>query len=479
MIKDNINIKAITNILIENERRNSIIYAKFNPITGEGSVGERVKCTISDFPIRNQWLPKRVMKIPLVRQLAEAGSITRFLTDYMGVEDNPDDRLKVIEQFVRMRSREDFPFWAATFVYIKNKGGGEDVLFRLTRPQRRFVERLEKLRIAGKPIRIILLKARQWGGSTTSQLYMAWLQLLHKIGLNSLIIAHQGVGSDEIKDMFDRMIKKYPVEMLHKIDELYNKNEPKLVGVGKSGSIYRVPQRNCKIKIGTAERPDSCRGGDYNLVHLSEVGIWKATEGKKPEDIVRSACSGILLKPYTMIVYESTANGTGNFFHREYTAAKKGDSQFEAMFVSWFDIEQYTLAFNSDKEKQGFAEWLYKNRNNENTSSEREECGKYLWWLWEKGATLEAINWYIAERRKYNDHGQMAAEFPSDDMKPLFIQERVCLTNTRWTQCVVPARNLNMSAKSTPMQTKARTLCRTCVLWKTNRGCYIFGNFLK
>ena len=58
MIKGNINIKAITNILIENERRNSIIYAKFNPITGEGSVGGRVKCTISDFPIRlyvNLW----------------------------------------------------------------------------------------------------------------------------------------------------------------------------------------------------------------------------------------------------------------------------------------------------------------------------------------------------------------------------------------------------------------------------------------
>lgn len=51
-----------------------------------------------------------------------------------------------------------------------------------------------------------------------------------------------------------------------------------------------------------------------------------------------------------MIVYESTANGTGNFFHREYTAAKEGKSQFEAMFVSWFDIEQYTLAFDSDKE---------------------------------------------------------------------------------------------------------------------------------
>ena len=61
--------------------------------------------------------------------------------------------------------------------------------------------------------------------------------------------------------------------MLYKIDEAYNENEPKIVGVGKSGSISRIPQRNCKIKIGTAERPDSCRGGDYNLVHLSDVGI--------------------------------------------------------------------------------------------------------------------------------------------------------------------------------------------------------------
>ena len=155
-----------------------------------------------------------------------------------------------------------------------------------------------------------MLKARQWGGSTTTQLYMAWLQFLHKKGLNSLIIAHQGSGSDEIKDMFDRMIADYPVEMLHPLGDAWSENEVKMVGVGKSGSIHRVPQRNCKIKIGTAERPDSCRGGDYNLVHLSEVGLWRKTEGKSPEDIVRSACSGILYRPLTMIVYESTANGT-------------------------------------------------------------------------------------------------------------------------------------------------------------------------
>ena len=87
------------------------------------------------------------------------------------------------------------------------------------------------------------------------------------------------------------------------------------------------------------------------------------------------------------------------------------------MFVSWFDIEQYSLAFDSEKKKKKFAEWLWKNRNNDNIPSDREEPGKYLWWLWNKGATLEAINWYVEERKKYNDHGQMAAEFPSDDVE--------------------------------------------------------------
>lgn len=406
--------EAIQAIIKENGRRNAEIYAKFDPVSGEGSVGERKRVVIDDFPISVQWLPVEMLRVPLVRQIVECGSVRAFLTDNLNVEYTEEDRLKVIEQFVRIRCRYDFAFWAAVFVYIKRKGGGEDVLFRLSRPQRRFVEKLERLRKAGKPIRIVLLKARQWGGSTVSQLYMAWLQLVHKVGLNSLIIAHQGAGSDEIKDMFDRMIKAYPVEMLHKLGEAYDANEPKLVGVGKSGSIYRVPQRNCKIKIGTAERPDSCRGGDYNLVHLSEVGLWKATEGKKPEDIVRSACSGVLYRPYTMIVYESTANGTGNFFQREYDMASKGKSQFEAMFVSWFDIEIYSTPVD---DILSFAANLYDNRNNDNVASSREESGKYLWWLWEKGATLEAIHWYILERAKYNEHASMASEYPSDDVE--------------------------------------------------------------
>lgn len=419
----------IDKIIQENEQRRSVVFAPFNPITGKGSIGQRVAFTISDYPISTQYLPVEMMDEPLVKSLSKAGSVDNLIRDVLDLPVTDDAREKVIEKFIRIRVKYDFPFWTAMFAYIKRKGGGVDVLFRLNRPQRKLITRLEKMRKAGKPIRLILLKARQWGGSTAIQIYMAWLQLVHEVGLNSLIIAHQGTGSDEIKDMFDRMIKAYPIEMLHELGEAYALNEAKLVGVGKSGSIFRVPQRNCKIKIGTAERPNSCRGGDYNLVHLSEVALWKETDGKKPEDIVRSACSGILLMALTMIIYESTPNGVGNFFHKEYLDAKKGISQFEAMFVAWFEIEQYELPFESDAERYEFASMLYANRHNDELGSDREEPGTYLWRLWEKGATLEAIHWYVSERSKYTNHGSMASEYPSDDIEAFTFSGRKVFSN--------------------------------------------------
>lgn len=415
-LKENNEIDAI---LREDDRRQAVFSATFDPVSGLGSLGERVPLRLSDFAIPIQYIPVEMSKVPLVAQLSSSGSIAAFLTNVLGVTPCESDRAKVADQLIRIRCRFDFPFWAATLVWIHNKDAGADVLFRLRYPQRILVSRFEEKRKAGLPIRLILLKARQWGGSTTTQLYMAWLQFFHRRGLNSLIIAHQGTASDEIKDMFDTMIRRYPASMLHPLGEPYSEDETKLEGVGKSGSTSRVPQRGCKIKIGTAERPDGCRGGAYSLVHLSEVGLWRKTDGKSPEDIVRSACSGILLRPLTMIVMESTANGTGNFFHSEYSAAANPDvpSQFDALFISWFQIEQYSIPFDSQSEKRNFAESLWRNRLSDLATSSREEPGKYLWWLWQKGASLEAINWYVRERAGKNSHAVMASEYPSDDVE--------------------------------------------------------------
>ncbi len=432
--------RNIQDILKENARRKQEADAIFDPISGLGSTGRRFHFKVQG--LDEMWLPEPMRSEPDVRDLLEAGSLDSLLQRRLGRHITQRDRENGALRFRRLRMLHDFPYWAASCAYIKNKSGGDDMLFRLNRPQRRLVEKFEEMRTAGRPIRLILLKARQWGGSTCSQLYMAWLQLVHRQGLNSLIIAHQGVGSDEIKDMFDRMMDRYPEELLYPVGEKPPRAEKRVEWVGKSRSMIRVNARNCKIKVGTAERPDSCRGGDYSLVHCSEVGIWKKTLGKTPEQILRSACSGVLLQPLTMIVYESTANGTGNFFHREYEAARRGESQFDSLFISWFEIAQYSLPL-SDEERTSLAVKLFEGHSQEAARSDREQPGSYLWWLWQKGATLEAIAWYISERSKYSEHGLMASEYPSDDVEAFVhsgarVFDRYKVENLR-SGCVRPA----------------------------------------
>ena len=103
-------------------------------------------------------------------------------------------------------------------------------------------------------------------------------------------------------------------------------------------------------------------------------------------------------------VYESTANGTGNFFHDEWLRANKpeGDkdkSQMEPFFVPWFEIELYEKPFDSDNERDEFAAWLLRNMDNEKSDGS-PDAGTYYWWLWSLGATLENIHWYINERKE-------------------------------------------------------------------------------
>ena len=152
-------IDPVETILRENDRRTREINRTFNPISGEGSLGDRIKVHIPDFVIPLQWIPVEMACVPLVRMIVKAGSIAAFLSDCLAVEPEPSEVVKVQRQLIRLRCRYDFPFWAATFVKIKNKEGGDDVLFRLRHPQRILVSRFEKKRKAGMPIRLILLKA--------------------------------------------------------------------------------------------------------------------------------------------------------------------------------------------------------------------------------------------------------------------------------------------------------------------------------
>lgn len=125
-------------ILIENARRNSAVASDPDPVAGDPDDPDRSPYIFGD---KTYMLPSAMLADP------------RLLT----VSNERD--------LARLRFRHDFPFWAVTCAVINDKITSRDIPFRLNRPQRRLVSLLERERRAGRPLRLIMLKARQWGGS--------------------------------------------------------------------------------------------------------------------------------------------------------------------------------------------------------------------------------------------------------------------------------------------------------------------------
>ena len=409
---------SIEELIKEDSIRVARIRAPYDPIKGIGAVGERKSVHIPDLFPHDMNLPLPMLDNKFIKEILKHGGIDLFCQSRYG-ECTPDIRNKVIRQFYKIRCRHDFCFAAYAYFEIKNKEGGKNIHFKLTYPQRYLLGVLEGMRLAGEPIRIILLKARQWGGSTLVQLYIAWIQLFWKEGWYSVIVAQDASTSRKIKAMYSKMLEMFPPWLIDCPDDAELAFTPyegsqldSIITYGKGTNITTA--RDTVITIGTYNNPTSGRGGDMSCVHYSEVGLWEDTDGKTPEDIIRSISSSLLLAPFTIEVIESTANGMGNFYYRAYQAAKKGESNRKAVFVPWFFIERYTKPV---EDKEYFANWLLENKSNPNPPEGCLDPGEYYWHLWELGASFEAINWYIEKRKDYMEHGDMAAEFPSDDIE--------------------------------------------------------------
>lgn len=384
----------IENIIKENNRRLSVLSEVYDPVSGEGCYGqERLLLSLSDAPIPRQYIPiKMAQESILIQQLLCASSIAEYVSSVLEYPDGESIREQVWKKIVETRIRYDFEFWAAMFVEIKDKQSDSDIPFVLNRPQRRLLAAFEQMREQEKPIRVILLKARQWGGSTLVQIYMAWIQLVHRRNWNSVICAHLKDSAANIKGMYAKLLERYPPWLLG------TDGPVKFHPYERSVNTSVIKQTGCRVTIGSAETPESIRGADAVMAHLSEVAFWPRTRQKSPEQLIRSVCGSVALLPYSVVVLESTANGTGNYFHRECERAKRGESDKQFLFVPWYEIEMYSSPI---ADYEAFIEAM----------------DDYEHFLWEQGATLEAIHWYRQKRREYPEHADMMAEYPSDDVE--------------------------------------------------------------
>lgn len=401
-------------IIEENESRLHRLRAEYDPVTGEGLAEllgeERVKLEISDFSIPVQWVPKEMMKNPLIKEVAKAGSIETYIGKHNWKYSTPT-HLDIERRIRRIRHKHDFCHWAFFCIWIKHKKLKRRVRFRLNLPQLIVLSKCEELRRAGEPIALIILKARQWGGSTFCFFYQVWLQFKWNEFHSFAIAAHTSSASETILNMLKRSIKDYPAWDLG----LEDGTELRLAPADTSGHAFTLKDQDNKqvlegfIYVGTAEKPDTLRSKDISGAHYSEVGVWPDTPGKQAEDIIADIQGGLLEDTETMEVMESTAKSSDDYFHAVWESCVGGEGGYVPVFISFIQIENDVREI---KDMKAFVSWLYEHKDEERPNGKWRDSGKYYWWLWELGATLEHINWYRYRRLKLS-FAKMCNEAPA------------------------------------------------------------------
>ena len=227
---------------------------------------------------------------------------------------------KVIEK--RQQLKDDFPFYSRNCLLIRTKDKGL-CPFLLNGAQQYIHDKLqEQIEKTGK-VRAIILKGRQQGVSTYVEGRFLW-RTTHNKGVRAFILTHESESTNALFEMTER----------------YYENLPEFVkpsaGAANAKELH-FDKLDSGYKVGTAGNKAVGRGQTIQYFHGSEVAFW-ANASEHTKGIMQAIPDA----DGTEVIFESTANGVGNFFHEQWKLAEKGVSEFQAIFVPWFWQSEYS-----------------------------------------------------------------------------------------------------------------------------------------
>ena len=217
------------------------------------------------------------------------------------------------------------------FLKIKNKKS-EIIPFKLNYPQQKLYDVIKQEKRLHKPVRIIILKARQMGFSTLTEAIL-FKETATKFNVSTGIITHQEDATTNLFNMSKLFYTELPAEIR---PQLLNSNAKELIFNNREGTGL-----NSKIRCMTAGSKGVGRSATYNKLHISELAFW---QGDKKEIL-----TGLLQTvPYTedsMVIIESTANGF-DYYKTMWDEAVRGDNDYIPVFIGWNDLPEYQLPYN-------------------------------------------------------------------------------------------------------------------------------------
>lgn len=221
-------------------------------------------------------------------------------------------------------SHEDF---CATHYKIRNKHG-IPVQFWLQPAQQRLNEIIERCRAKRKPVRVVVLKARQVMISTAVAAEFHRRVYLNS-GQRALIVAHQADASKNIYGYYSQFhdsIVESPLTFRNEV--LQRADDRGLIRYGNDS----------EIRVATAVNLKTGRSASLRYLHLSEYAFW-------PD--ARVLMTGLMQcvpdDPDTAVIVESTANGVGGPFYNLVMEAMDptSGSEWEFLFFAWWEHPEY------------------------------------------------------------------------------------------------------------------------------------------
>lgn len=217
------------------------------------------------------------------------------------------------------------------YIHIKTKTN-EIVKLKLNQGQNKLYDLIKQEAEKNKPIRIIILKARQVGFSTLVE-SLNYVNTTTKFNVNSGIITHSDDATNNLYNMTKLMYEMMPEGF--KPETRYS-NAKELVFDNEKGTGLKS-----SIRCMTAGAKGVGRSATYTNLHISELAFWP----KNKKEILDGLLQTVPDVPGTMIIIESTPNGY-EYFKDFWDAAVKGENDFIPLFVGWNEMESYRMKYD-------------------------------------------------------------------------------------------------------------------------------------
>jgi len=215
--------------------------------------------------------------------------------------------------------------------------------------QRKVVESVKRQDAMGKPVRTIVLKCRQFGGTTIGEA-ITYHRTVKQPYQHSVCIADDETTSNLMLNMghtFTREWRRSWERYQEDPDNNPPVPPPPLVKASNARRlIFADPDRskekgdrglNSDILIQLGSDAKAGRGQMIRHLHASELPYWPVEAGKIMSGLLKCVPS----LPGTTVILESTANGMGGYFYDTWMDAKSGRNDFDPIFVPWFDVKEY------------------------------------------------------------------------------------------------------------------------------------------